>query len=214
MCPRAKSAIAIILPSPTEASIAVLADVTGHEKQAAELIKKINDNMAARKAVKKVRTVQGTEVTHFNIPKHEEEAAGEVAYFLKHDLLVAADNFKVIEGIVARHAETKTDSLAKVTAYDAIPEARAQGGRRAGAPRPLVHRAVWPGRRHADHQRPAPQARQRHAQDPRATRASRPSRGSAASSTSRSSSTRSCTARSSMPRAIPRRANGSRCRPA
>ena len=56
----------------------------------------------------------------FDIPKHEEEPARQMIYFIKDDLLAASDNLKVIEGMLGRLAQTRNDSLAAVPAFEAI----------------------------------------------------------------------------------------------
>ena len=85
--------------------VAVLADVTGNLPKANALLDKIQQNLTEQKAVRSQRNVQGTSVTVFNIPKREEEPARQMIYFIKDDLLVASDNLKVIDGILAGWAK-------------------------------------------------------------------------------------------------------------
>ncbi len=59
-------------------------------------------------------------LTVFDVPKTEDEAARQVAYFVNADLLAAADNLKVLEGILARQEGNKADSLATLNAFSAI----------------------------------------------------------------------------------------------
>lgn len=118
--PSGETAIAIVLPSPTESATVVVADVTGHQEQTAVLLEKIDRSMVAQKAVRRTHKVSGTVITVYDIPKTEDEAARQVAYFVKDDLLATADNLKVIVGIAARQAEAKADSLAKQPAFSAI----------------------------------------------------------------------------------------------
>lgn len=113
-------AIALIRPSDKEVAMAITADVTGHQQQVTMLLDKIHQNLTARKAVRTQRDVLGSKVTVYDIPKHEDNPARQVAYIVKDDLLAASDNVHVIEGLLARLAETKTDSLARSTAFDSI----------------------------------------------------------------------------------------------
>jgi hypothetical protein len=112
--------MAVILASPTESVTAVLADVTGNPQQTSALLDKIKANLIAQKAVRRDRTVHGTVVTVFDIPKHEDEPARQMAYFVKNDLLAMADSAKVIDGILARYTEVSSDSLSNLPAFEAI----------------------------------------------------------------------------------------------
>ena len=118
--PAGEVSVALILPSPTEVAFAILVDVTGHQQQAEALLEKINHNMTAKKATRTTNTAHGATITVFEIPKHEETPVRHVAYVVKDDLLIASDNPKVIEGILARLAPEKTDALASLPAFEAI----------------------------------------------------------------------------------------------
>ena len=118
--PSGEVAVALVLPTPTEVAVAVLADVTGNLPKANSLLDKIQQNLATQKAVRSQRNVQGTIVTVFNIPRHEDEPAREMIYFIKDDLLAASDNLKVIEGILGRMGGTRADSLESVSAFKAV----------------------------------------------------------------------------------------------
>lgn len=118
--PSGEVAVALLLPAPTEVALAVLADVTGNLPKANALLDKIQANLASQKAVRSQRNVQGTNVTVFTIPKHEDEPARQMIYFIKDDLLAASDNLKVIEGILGRMEKTRTDSLEGVAAFKAV----------------------------------------------------------------------------------------------
>jgi hypothetical protein len=118
--PSGEVAVAMLLPAPTEVAVVVLADVTGNLPKANALLDKIQQNLASQKAVRSQRNVQGTSVTLFNIPKHEDEPARQMIYFIKDDVLAASDNLKVIEGILGRMGQTRTDSLENVAAFKAV----------------------------------------------------------------------------------------------
>jgi hypothetical protein len=118
--PSGEVAAALIAPSATEVYAAIVADVAGHQAQVNVLLEKINQTMAAQKAVRSQRTISGTSVTVFEIPKQDDNPARQIAYFVKDDLLAASDNLKVIEGILARQSEDRADSLAHLLAFQAI----------------------------------------------------------------------------------------------
>jgi hypothetical protein len=119
--PAGEVSMALLLPNETHDAVVVLADVTGHQEQTNKLLAKIDENMAARKAVRSERKIQGATVVVFDIPKREETPARQVAYFVKDDLLAASDDIKVIEGLLSRQAGGgKDDSLATLPAFAAI----------------------------------------------------------------------------------------------
>jgi len=118
--PSGEVGIGLILAGPKEVALAVIADVTGHIPKANALIDKIGENLANQKAVRSQRTILGATVTVFDIPKHEEEPARQVLFVIKDDLLAAADNQKVLEGILGRQAQTQQDGLASVPAFENV----------------------------------------------------------------------------------------------
>lgn len=118
--PSGEAAIALILPSPSEVAVVILADVTGRQRQADDLLGKINNTMKQRKAVRRTKQVLNTEIVVYDIPKQEDEPASQMAYFLKDDLLVTSDNLKMVEGVVVRRSTEKPDTLAKWPAYVAV----------------------------------------------------------------------------------------------
>jgi hypothetical protein len=119
--PAGEVAMALLLPTPTHDAVVVLADVTGHKAEASKLLTKIDENMAARKAVRSERKIQGANVVVFDIPKRDDVPARQVAYFVKDELLAASDDIKVIEGLLSRQAGgSKDDSLASLPAFAAI----------------------------------------------------------------------------------------------
>jgi hypothetical protein len=118
--PSGEVGIALILPTPTEAALAIVCDVAGHLPQANALLEKIHENLTRQKAVRSQKSVLGTNVTVFDIPRHEEEPARQMVYFIKDDLLAASDNLKVIEGILGRQAQSRQDGLDSVAAFQNV----------------------------------------------------------------------------------------------
>jgi hypothetical protein len=118
--PSGEVAIALVLPNETEDALVVMADVTGHEQQTAELLTKINENMTAERAVRSERKVAGATLVVFDIPKREDIPARQMIHFVQDNLLVASDNLKVIEAVAGRLAQRRDDSLAKLPAFAAI----------------------------------------------------------------------------------------------
>lgn len=119
--PSGEVAMALLLPSETKDAVVVLADVTGRDAKTAELLKKIDENMATRKAVKSERAVRGTNLVIYNIPKREDIPERQVGYFVKDNLLAASDDLAVLESVLIRTEGAKQDdTLATLSAYDAI----------------------------------------------------------------------------------------------
>lgn len=135
--PSGEIGLAVIQPSEKEIAIAIVADVTDHLPQATALLEKIQQNMAAKKAVRSQRNLHGVSVTLLDVPKRDEQAAHQVAYFIKENVLAASDNVKVIEGILARLADAGGESLATLPAFGSITKrCRAAAGE-------LVPHARW-----------------------------------------------------------------------
>ncbi len=135
--PSGEVALALLMPTETSDAVVVLADVTGHEAQTSKLLAKIDENMAARKATRTERKIQGATVVVFDIPKREDIPARQVGYFVKDDLLAAADDLKVIEALLTRQAGGGKDaSLAAFTPYRAIMDRCQQA---AGGLAPQAH---------------------------------------------------------------------------
>lgn len=120
--PAGEVAMALIQPSEKEVFMAVVADVTGHIEQTTALLEKINKNMTAQKGVRSQKSLLNAKVTIWDVPKHEDNPAHQVVYFVSNDqtLVGASDSLKVIEGILARAAEPRSDSLANLPSFDAI----------------------------------------------------------------------------------------------
>jgi hypothetical protein len=118
--PSGEVGVGMILLSPTDEALAIVSDIAGNQAKATAMLDKIQQNLAAQKAVRSQRNVHGTSVTVFDIPKRGDEPARQMIYFIKGDLLGASDNVKVIEGILGRLGQTRSDSLASVPAFQAI----------------------------------------------------------------------------------------------
>ncbi len=118
--PTGEVSLAMIRPEEKVVVLAVTADVTDHLDQANELLRKIERNLGDRKAVRSDREMHGAKVTVFDIPKYEDNPARQVAYCVHDNLLVAADDPSVVDGILGRLAAEKDDGLAKLPAFDGV----------------------------------------------------------------------------------------------
>ena len=94
-------ALAIILPSTTEAAMVLIADVTGRKEQTDRLLEKINTNLTTlHKAKAQPVDVAGSRVTSYAIPKDKHHPARTAYFCVKQDRLMAADNLDVLRGVL------------------------------------------------------------------------------------------------------------------
>jgi hypothetical protein len=117
--------LALIQPAEKEAAVAIVADVSGRPEQTRELLDKMHKNLTSQKATKSQKTIHGTEVSIYDVPKYEDNPARQMIVLVKEDpsggtLLIASDNLRVVEGMLGRTGEAKADNLAGVTAFAAI----------------------------------------------------------------------------------------------
>ena len=96
--------LAVVRPSADKASVVLLADITGHETQARELLDKVSANLNRQGAKKANHTADGVDLLLFDVPANEDFPAGQVVYFLdqRNHLLGASDDLDVMKGILAR----------------------------------------------------------------------------------------------------------------
>lgn len=120
--PSGELAIALILPNESEDALVVLADVTGHERQADELLAKISENMAAQQAKRTERRVADATLIVFDLPPLDDIPARQVVYFVQGDVLAASDHLGVIEAVAGRLAGRRADSLSALPAFAAITQ--------------------------------------------------------------------------------------------
>jgi hypothetical protein len=122
----------VIQVSKTETSTALVADVTGRPQETQALLNKMGKNLKDQGAVDSVKDIMGNRVTLFSVAKRGDIEARQMAYVTVQDpdgstLFAAADSLAIIEGILARRAETKSDSLANVPAFAAITKRCREG---------------------------------------------------------------------------------------
>jgi len=123
-------AIARIQPAPDEAALAVVGDITGRRTEAAALLEKISTNMKNSGATRSL--LQAPEcpdpIIQFVLPSPKDGAPKDdtnsfprtTLYCLTGNLLCAADNVKILQGILARAAADRRDSLAEVKGFQHV----------------------------------------------------------------------------------------------
>jgi hypothetical protein len=119
--PGGEVAVGLIQPTRTTASLAVVVDVTGKAAEAAELMRKIDKNMTAKKATKAVTTFKGAKVTTYTLVKKPgEKVAKQAVFFTHNDIFSASDSSATTAGILSRMDGTAKDNLENLPAYKAI----------------------------------------------------------------------------------------------
>ena len=120
--PNGEVSIAVIEPAKGEHALALLVDVTGHDKEAAALLEKVSKNLSSQQARRSQREIHGAKVTLFDLPKKDDKPTRQVAFFLHDNMLGAADSLKVLENILGRFGGDSKDSLATQPAFHAVME--------------------------------------------------------------------------------------------
>src|SRR6185369_9338247 len=114
-------AAALIQPDPKDKmshATALIVDVTGKQKEADELLKKVEANQRTNKAKKGVVKEGNVEIIVYEQPLAPGEKVPERSYhFLAGDRLIVTDHEGTARGIVHRLGGTAKDSLANVLAF-------------------------------------------------------------------------------------------------
>ncbi len=98
-------------------AVVLLADVTGRQQQAQELLDKVSKNMAEEKAKETRPEVPGAHVRLYELPPAEQGGEQKTIYVLKGDLLAAADNPEVMSAVLARVDGPRDQTLAELPAF-------------------------------------------------------------------------------------------------
>lgn len=117
-------ALAVIKPADEErAALAVLADVTGKEQQAEAILAKLAANLEKQGAKRSSAVHHGVKLTIYESPPRRGQSQPlHAAYFIHEGLFVASDQAPVASDIAGRLAKPKKDTLASVSAYQAVME--------------------------------------------------------------------------------------------
>ncbi|MCU0879042.1 MAG: hypothetical protein MUF06_14760 [Pirellulaceae bacterium] len=105
----------------TSHATVIIVDITGNRQQADALLKKVDANQAANKAVRSTLKLAGVEATVYTLPLAAGEKVAEKSlYFIKNEVLVVADDEKVAAEIAKRFdAKDLAGTLASLTAFKA-----------------------------------------------------------------------------------------------
>ena len=142
--PSGELAVGLIQLSETEATRACLMDVTGRLDKADEMLRRAEANLTKRGATKKEATLSGAKLLIFDVPPSAEDRDGkpyQTIYFFRENMLGAADNMGVVEGILTRAAGGKSESLGSQLPFQ---QTMARCKKDAGQTVPLVRWYIQP----------------------------------------------------------------------
>jgi len=115
--PGGEIAVAVVQASATEAGLVLIVDVTGHQKEADNLLKKIVIRLTEQGATK-VRA-NSADVSALKLPpaKDRDKTVRHAAYHLKGDLFIAGDNISIVETIVTAAESKPKKNLSTFTPF-------------------------------------------------------------------------------------------------
>jgi len=142
--PSGELAVALIQPAAGRSALALVLDVTGNTDRAKVMLEKVGANLLQRGGKQSRVEAAGTTALLFVVPRQPNEPEGpprQIAYFLRENLLGAADDPEVLKGMLARLAGQKSPDLASVKAYQNVMQRCAQDAKEL---KPLVRWYVYP----------------------------------------------------------------------
>ena len=122
--PSGEIAVGLIQLDKDQVALAMVCDVAGHKEQADELLKKVAENLTKQGAKRLEKQVAGGPALVLQLPpppgKDVDRPPQLAVWAHRGDLLVAADQLAVAEGILDRAAGKKGKSLADVPSFQAV----------------------------------------------------------------------------------------------
>lgn len=114
-------AAAIVMPKEGRASLVVLADVSGKEKEAAATLAQLAANLKAQGAKASRQKLHGVEMSIFETtPKDHRDHPFTTVHYIKHGLFVASDSLSVAGDVAGRLDAPQQHTLAGVAAYKTV----------------------------------------------------------------------------------------------
>jgi hypothetical protein len=120
--PAREVSMGIVHAKATPAAIVLLVDVTGREAQAQQLLADIGKRFAAQRAKTSRRDMAGAAMVVYELPPPKGERQPQrTALWMKGNVLIAADQSLVVEGIIKRIGpKPAADCLAALPAFRAV----------------------------------------------------------------------------------------------
>ena len=120
---RGEMSVAVIQPNhrKDQEATALLVDVTGNTDQAKAVLEKVTETLTRRGGKKSQSMMAGISVTSFDMPRQDQETTPQkIVLFLNDNLLGAADDLSVIQGILQRATGQKGPVLGDLASYQSI----------------------------------------------------------------------------------------------
>jgi hypothetical protein len=122
--PNGELALAVVQPGPEKEAMVVLLDVTGHQKEAEQLLGKVERSVTKEGGKRSETSAGGTKISVFTFPKPNDadtDAPPPAAYYFHKDgLLAASDHLDTLKGILERAGGKKGKSLSDVATFQTV----------------------------------------------------------------------------------------------
>ncbi|MGH7134776.1 MAG: hypothetical protein ACREHD_03500, partial [Pirellulales bacterium] len=116
-----EACLAVVMPKDADASLIIMADVTGKEKEALAMLDRVAANLKAQGAKATRQKLPGVEVSVFDsAAKHDRDHAISTIHYVKEGLFVATDSLAIARDVAARLDRPQQHTLASVAAYQTV----------------------------------------------------------------------------------------------
>lgn len=116
-----EACLAIVMPKGADASLVVLADVTGKEREAAARLDKVAATLKSQGAKATRQKLPGVEISVFDTAaRHGGEHGSSTIHYIKHGMFVATDSLALGRDVAARLDHPQQHSLASVEPYQVV----------------------------------------------------------------------------------------------
>jgi hypothetical protein len=125
--PGGEMALAIVANHKGQPTNVLLADVAGHQDQAAKLMAKIETSLTTQGAKKSEQTIAGVTVNVYALPREEgDRRARQAFHVVKEEMLIACDDAQVLTDLLGRWNGDGKDTLATLDAFKHVMEVATQ----------------------------------------------------------------------------------------
>lgn len=125
--PGGEMALAVVANHKGQPANVLLADVVGHQDQAAKLMAKIETSLTTQGANKSEQIIAGVTVKVYALPREEgERRARQAFHVVKEEMLIACDDVQVLTDLLGRWNGDGKDTLATLDAFSHVMEVAAK----------------------------------------------------------------------------------------
>lgn len=116
-----EACLAVVMPKGADASLVVLADVSGHEREALARLDKVAAALKSQGAKVTRQKLPGVEISVFETTaRHDGDHGLSTIHYIKHGMFVATDSLALARDVAARLDHAQQHTLAGVEAYQAV----------------------------------------------------------------------------------------------